>query len=320
MPDPSTLLSVGAAPHVRAKQSLTRMHHLTVLALMPAVFLGAIGHAFGDKATALNPADAGFGSLGPIVRGLSSGMGVDTGTLWLLGILGTVALASGFAVLVEYASQVAMRQPYRALDGHAALMGVLLVLLLPPTVPLWVLLIGVAVTVFLGKQLFGGLGSYPMHPAVVGWLVLVLSWPNWIYPVGMASIAAPTTAAVLATAAGGIFLWFRGVIRPRIVLGVLIGVAVFSLLFAGRLQGGFADQFLKGHVFLGAFFLATDPTSSPANRRAMWVYGFGTGFLIVLIRAFGVWADAVPFAVILMNVVNPLLDRIPVRRRHAVVS
>lgn len=320
MPDPSTLLSVGASPHVRSRQSLGRMHHMMVLALMPAVVLGAVGHAFGDKATALNPAESGIGSLGPIVRGLSSGMGVDSGTLWLLGILGTVALASGFAVLVEYASQILMRQPYRALDGHAALMGVLLALLLPPTVPLWVLLIGVAVTVFLGKQVFGGLGSYPMQPAVVGWLVLVLSWPNWIYPVGMASIAAPTTAAVLATAAGGLFLWFRGVIRPQIVLGVLAGVAVFSLLLADRLQGGFADQFLKGHVFLGAFFLATDSTSSPAKQRAMWVYGFGTGFIIVLIRAFGVWADAVPFAVILMNVVNPLLDRMPGARREVVAS
>ena len=106
-------------------------------------------------------------------------------------------------MLVEYVSQMAMRQPYRALDGHAALMGVLLALLLPPTVPVWVLLIGVVVAVFLGKQLFGGLGSYPMHPAVVGWLVLVLSWPNWIYPVGMASVAAVTPTAVESTRTAG---------------------------------------------------------------------------------------------------------------------
>jgi electron transport complex protein RnfD len=297
------------------------MHHLTVLALMPTVVLGAIGHAFGvGRATALDPADAGVGSLGGVVRVLGSEMGVDSGTLWLLGILGMVALASGFAVLVEYVCQIAMRQPYRALDGHAALTGVLLALLLPPTVPVWVLLIGVVVAVFLGKQIFGGVGSYPMHPAVVGWLVLVLSWPNWIYPVGMASVGAPDATTVLFTAAGGLFLWFRGEIRPQIPLGVLAGVAVFSLFFGGSLTGGFANQFLKGHVFLAAFFLATDPTCSPANRRAMWMYGFFLGFLIVLIRAFGVWADAVPFAVILANILTPLLDRIGVRRREAVAS
>ncbi len=318
MPDPSTHYTVGAAPHVRARRGLTRAHHLTVLALMPTALFGAIGHAFGPKAAVLDPADAGVGSLGPIVKMLAVEMGIDTGPLWLLGILGTVALASGFAVLVEYLSQIAMRQPYRALDGHAALMGVLLALLLPPTVPVWVLLIGVVVAVFLGKQLFGGIGSYPMHPAVIGWLVLVLSWPHWIYPVGMASVASATSTSVLLTAFGGLFLWARGVIRPQISLGVLGGVAVFALLFAGRLEGSFGDQFLKGHVFLAAFFLATDPTCSPANRRAMWLYGFGLGFLIVLIRGFGVWADAVPFAVILMNILTPLLDRFRIRRQEAV--
>jgi len=318
VPDPSTLFRVGAAPHLRSPRSLTALHHETVLALMPAVLFGAIAHASGSRATALDPAAAGIGSLGRLVASLTRAMGVDSGPLWLLGILGTVALASGFAVLVEYLVQVAMRQPYRALDGHAALMGVLLALLLPPSVPVWVLLVGVAVTVFLGKQVFGGIGSYPMHPAVVGWLVLVLSWPNWIYPVGMDSVAAASPATVAVTALGGLALWFRGVIRPQIPLGVLAGVAVFALVFGGRLEGGFADQFVHGHVVLAAFFLATDPTCSPAYPRAMAVYGFALGFLIVLIRAYGVWVDAVPFAVILMNIVTPLIDRPPARRRPAV--
>lgn len=318
MPDPSTLFQVGAAPHVRSRRSLTAMHHGMVLALLPTVVAGAVAQAFGERAAAIDPAVAGIGSLSHAVGSLTAAMGLDSGPLWLIGILGTVALASGFAVLVEYLSQVLMRQPYRALDGHAALMGMLLALLLPPTVPVWVLLVGVAITVFLGKQVFGGIGSYPMHPAVVGWLVLVLSWPNWVYPVGMASVAAASPATVLWTAAGGLFLWARGIIRPQIPLGVLAGVAVFALVLSGRLEGGFADQFLKGHVLLAAFFLATDATSSPAYSRAMWIYGFALGFLIVLIRAYGVWADAVPFAVILMNIVTPLLDRPPTRKAQTV--
>jgi electron transport complex protein RnfD len=317
MPDPSTLFRVGPPPHVRPKSGLARIHHGMVLALLPAVLLGAIGHAFGTRAAEIDPSAAGAASLDEVVSSLTVAMGVDTGPLWLFGILGMVALASGFAVLVEYLTAIAMRQPYRALDGHSALMGMLLAVMLPPTVPVWVLLIGVAVTVFLGKQIFGGIGAYPMHPAVVGWLVLVLSWPNHVYPVGIASVAGGTTAAVVLTALGGLVLWARGIIRPQIPLGVLAGVAVFALAFDGKLESGFADQFTKGHVVLGAFFLATDSTTSPANRRAMWLYGFGTGFLIVLIRAYGVWADAVPFAVILMNIVNPLLDRIGVRRREA---
>jgi electron transport complex protein RnfD len=182
-----------------------------------------------------------------------------------------------------------------------------------------VLIIGIVASVFLGKQIFGGIGGYPMHPAMVGWMVLLLSWPHHVVAVGSASMGAPTTTAVGATVLGGLVLWARGLIRPQITLGVLAGVAVFSLAFAGRLNDGFAAQFLTGHVFLAAFFIATDPTCSPANRRAMWVYGFGVGFLIVLIRAFGVWPDAIPFAVLLMNVVNPLLDRWRPAPRRAVI-
>ena len=307
MSSSSMTYTVGAAPHWRSRSSIARINYATILALVPTAFAGAVGHAFGPKAASL---DGSFGPLNSIIKVLAVALGLDSGVLWLFGIFGTLLLAMGVGVLVEYASQVAMRQPYRATDGHGALMGLLVGLLMPPTVPWWVLIVGVAFAIFLGKQLYGGIGSYPMHPAVVGWLVLLLSWPNHLYPVGAASIAAPTEVAVLLTAAGGLFLWWRGHIRIEIPLGTLIGVVVFSLLFASRLNGGLAEQLLTGHVMLGAFFLATDSTSSPANRKAMWVFGVGLGFMIVLIRAFGIWPDAVPFAVLLMNALNPLIDRI----------
>lgn len=305
-------LTVGPGPHWRHPNSLTRVHYAFVLALAPTALAGAIGHAFGDKAADLNSA---FGPMNQLIKILTVEMGLDSGILWLFGILGTVALGMGVGVFVEYASQVAMRQPYRATDGHGLLMGMLVALLMPPTVPWWVLVIGVAVAVFLGKQIFGGIGAYPMHPAVVGWLVLLLSWPNYLYPVGAASIAAPNETAIGATLIGGVILWLAGVIRPQVTLGAVVGVVLFSLLFAERLTGGVLHQLLTGHVILGAFFLATDATCSPANQRAMWLYGFGIGFLIMLIRAYGIWPDAVPFAVLLMNVVNPLLDRFRPRAR-----
>ncbi len=309
------IFTVGPAPHWRSPGSVTRMNLAYLLALLPTVVLGAVGHAYGEKTVQLS---ASFGPMNKVIEVLVVEMGLDSGALWLLGILGTCALAAGLGALVEYLAQVAMRQPYRATDGHGALMGLLVALLMPPSVPGWVLLIGVVAAVVVGKQLYGGIGGYPMHPAVVGWLILLLSWPNHMYPVGAASIAAPDTLAVLGTLAGGLLRWALGYIRPQIVLGTLAGVVVFSLLFAGRLKGGPVDQLLTGHVMLGAFFIATDATSSPANRRAMWVYGLGTGFMIMLIRAFGIWADAVPFAIILMNILNPLLDRWRPRVREAV--
>ena len=311
------VLSVGAAPHVRRPGGLAWLHAGMLLALVPTAFAGAAGHAFGPKAAAGLPAASG--SLSGILNVLSREMGVDAGPLWFFGILGALALSAGFGALAEYVTQVAMRQPYRAIDGHGALTGLLLALVLPPTVPAWVLIVGIVVSVFLAKQLFGGIGGYPMHPAMVGYMVLLLSWPNHVIAVGSASMGAPTPTAVLATAAGGLLLWARGSIRPPITLGVLAGVAVFALAFAGRLPGSFADQFLTGHVVLCAFFIATDPTSSPANQRAMWIYGFGVGFFIVLIRAYGVWPEAAPFAVLLMNVVNPLLDKVRPKPLRAVI-
>lgn len=310
-------LTVGPAPHRRAALSISKINYAQILLLAPTVLAGAIGHAFGDKETGL---DQAFGPMNEVIRALAVALGLDSSVLWLFGIVGTVALAMGAGMFIEYAVQVFMRQSYRATDGHGALVGMLVALLMPPTVPWWLLLLGVALAIFLGKQVFGGLGGYPMHPAAVGWLILLLSWPNYVTTVGSASIAAPNEAAVIVTLAGGLVLWAIGAIRPQIVIGTFAGVILFALLFKSRLGGGMLDQVLTGHVVLGAFFMATDSTCSPANRRAMWLYGFGTGFLIILIRAFGVWHDSVPFAILLMNVVAPLLDRMRPRVQGVVAS
>jgi len=296
---------------------LTKSNVAFTLALCPAALVGAIAHSFGPNATAMKTASGPFAR---VIETLVVEMGLNSGILWLSGIFGMIALGMALGILVEYVCQIVMRQPYHAANGHGALIGFIMVMLMPPTVPLWVLAVGVAVAIFLGKQVFGGIGGYPMHPAIVGWLVLLLSWPNHLYPVGMESIAAVHIAPILATAAGGVALLMLGFIRWQIPVGVICGVVLFSLIFRGDLpvgaDGGPASivgQLLTGHVALAAFFLATDPTSSPANRVAQLAYGFGTGFLIVLIRAYGIWPDAVPFAVLLMNVMGPLLDRM---RRH----
>jgi electron transport complex protein RnfD len=188
-------------------------------------------------------------------------------------------------------------------------------LLAPPSVPWWILALGVATAIFVGKQIFGGIGGYPMHPTMVGWLILLLSWPHHLYPLGSASIAAPHAAVILATALGGMVLLLTGYIRWQIPAGVLLGVALSALLFRNALGGGFLEQFTVGHVILCAFFIAPDSTCSPANRLASFLHGLFIGFLIVLIRAYGIWPDAVPFAVILVNVLHPLLDRIRPRVR-----
>ncbi len=312
------IFTVGSAPHWRSKSSIAGINWMILAALLPTALAGAYGHAFDLPSGA---AIRSVGSIDSLVSSLAGELGIDVSALWLVGIMGTLTLALGLAVLFEYAIQLVMRQPYRVLDGHAALMGALMGLMMPPSVPLWVLAVGIFLTIFLGKQIFGGIGGYPMHPVMVGWLILLLSWPKHVYPLGTAGIATSSSLAIWASLAGGLFLWFKGIIRPQVPIAMLVAVLVFSWFFAGRLDSGPMEQVFSGNVVLAAFFIATDSTCSPANRRALWLYGAIGGFLIVLIRAYGVWPDAVPFAVLLINILNPLLDRIKPRikevGRHA---
>ena len=104
--------------------------------------------------------------------------------------------------------------------------------------------------IFIGKQVFGGVGGYPMHPVAVGWLVLLLSWPNHIYAVDAASIASAHPLGIVATALGGIALCAFGVVRWQLPTAVLLGVFVSSLVLSPWLSAGVVDQFLTGHVVL----------------------------------------------------------------------
>ncbi len=311
----TTRFTVGSAPHWRTRTSLRRMNFTFIAALLPTALAGVIAHAFGFLDTRV---DASFGAINPALQAGVREMGIGSGALWLFGILGTLALGMGAGLLSEYASQIIMRQPYQAVSGHGILMGLLMALFSPPDIPSWVLAIGVFVAIFAGKQIFGGIGAYPMHPAMIGWLVLLLSWPHFLYPVGAASIGSPHVAVVIVTAISGLALCLSGYVRWQIPLGVLLGVALFSLLLGSSLDGGVLKQLATGHVVIAAFFVATDSTCSPANRLAAFLYGLFIGFLIILIRAYGIWPDAVPFAILLGNVLNPLLDRIRPRVRRVV--
>lgn len=299
--------TVGFPPHWRSAVSITRLNIAFILALLPTIVVAAFAQFYGPLAV---PLDSSVTSVSGVLKTVVLELGLDSGFLWFTGVFGLSLLGMGAGIVVEYICQVLMRQPFHATNGHGALMGLLIALLMPPSAPAWVLLAAIIVAIFMAKQVFGGIGGYPLHPALVGWLVVYLSWPQYVYPIGTASIAGFNDAVITATVLGGLGLLAAGFIRLEITLGVIIGTIVTALLFGGYLDGGMGEQLMTGHVFLAAFFLATDATSSPANRVAMWIYGLGTGFLIILIRAFGVWPDAVPFAVLLMNIVSPLLDRI----------
>ena len=112
---------------------------------------------------------------------------------------------------------------------------------------------------------------------------------------------------------GGIYLILRGMIRWEISISFLAGVFVTALLFNisdPEKYAGPLFHLLTGYTLIGAFFLATEDSSSPVNFIPMLIYGACAGFLTVLIRNIGSFVDGTVFAILMMNIANPLLDKI----------
>jgi Na(+)-translocating NADH:ubiquinone oxidoreductase B subunit len=241
--------------------------------------------------------------------------------------------------------------------------GMLFPLILPPTLPLWMVAAGVAFGVFVGKELFGGTGRNVFNPALVGRCFLALAYPvpmsgNWTKPsyelagrlfqyVGASNVDAVSSATPLVLAKqghlvsvshmllgsvsgsigetsavaiifGGVFLLITRVANWRTVVSI-IGSCV---LFAGILHQTSAERFAPavwhlcaGGVLFGAFFMATDPVTSPATNGGKWVYGVIIGIVTLLIRNFTGYVEGVMFAILLGNIVAPILDEVVLQVR-----
>jgi len=263
--------------------------------------------------------------------------------------VGVVSLSVASAIFWEFLFNKVTRKPDTVGDGHAAMLGLIFSMLLPATLPWWAVITGTFVLIILGKQIFGGIGASPFNPAVLAVAILGLSWKHQFnfdgallnyqfgfataYPMaalknfGIAGIE-PFTAwnlligkqigglgstFGLGLIAGGIYLMARGFTRWEISLSFLAGVFATALLFniadPARFAGPFFHLF-AGYTLIGAFFLATEDASSPVNFVPMLIYGAGAGFLVVLIRNIGAYSDGVIYAILVANMINPLLDRI----------
>lgn len=223
--------------------------------------------------------------------------------------------------------------------------ALVLVLILPPTVPLWIAAVGAAFGVFFGKLVFGGYPKYVFNPAVIGVIFLMISFPQflntqWLNPVtGVVGTGTPigtwirgddvlTTYPLinlfLGTAPGAVGEVSRGLV---IILGLILIVTkvidwkapiafLVSLLGLGFLgqflaMEGFYDPFtalMVGMAIFGAFFIITDKPTLPVTTGGRILYGFLFAFFTILIRVFAAWPEGVIFATIIMNVLSPLLD------------
>ena len=263
--------------------------------------------------------------------------------------MGVVALAISSAMLWELAFNRVAKQPVSIGDGNAAVIGLLFGMLMPATMPWWGVVIGTMLAVVVGKQIFGGIGGNPFSPVAVAIAIMMLSWKGFfdfdemlcsyeldfamIYPLtalknfGTDAISAISTGDLLmgrqmggigstfglGLIIGGLYLIIRGFIRWEISVSFLVGVFVTALLFNISDSAKYAGpvfHIFTGYTLVGAFFLATDDSSSPVNCIPMFLYGLLGGVMTVLIRNLGVYADGVIFAILVINLVNPIFDKI----------
>ncbi|MBD3220494.1 hypothetical protein GF314_04560 [bacterium] len=304
------LLSVAEGPHWRDGSSLQSTQWLWIIALLPAAVAAVYWYGL------------------PALR--------------------VMTLAAGTAVALDaLANRVA---PSRDDTGNwsSLSLGLILAFLLPSTAPWWLVVVGVGLTILVGKKLYGGWGGYPVHPVALGYAMMAVSWPGqldrtaaavgqeWlavaVEPVRLLKTqglsaelayepmdlllgqqaAGLGSGMVLWLALGGLFLVLVRVVPWQIPLGSIVGVVVGALLIRVMAPAqAVSPQFhlLAGSTVLMSFFLLGESTTSPVNRWPMLIYGLLAGLLLVLIRTFSSHTEAAIFAVLLVNLANPLLDR-----------
>ena len=301
------LLNVSSSPHVRSNLTTQKIMFQVILALMPVTILGVIHH--------------GMGALSVILAAVLS------------------------SVLTEAVFNIVAKKPQTIGDGSAALTGLMLALILPPDIPVFIPILGGVFAILVVKCLFGGLGKNFMNPALAARCFLLISYGAivTVYKVDGVSVATPLAELAAGNSVDmNAMLWgsASGVIGSS-VIGILIGAAmlfafkiityeipltaiVSFTLFLGLFGGhGFDVEYLLVHVMgggilLGAFFMATDYVTSPITSPGQLVFGTIVGVLMGLFHVFGTAPDSGSYAIIIANMLVPLIDEytVPVAYGH----
>jgi electron transport complex protein RnfD/electron transport complex protein RnfC len=252
----------------------------------------------------------------------------------LLLIIVTVATT----VLTEYIYDKCMKKPNSVKDLSAAVTGLLLALNLPPKAPLWIGIIGGLFAIIVVKMLFGGLGQNFMNPALGARCFLLISFTSIMtnFDCDVYSGATPLATikagenvssvlnmvigktagtigetSVIAIVLGAIFLILMGVIDLKIPASYIISFTIFIILFSGHgLDATYiASQLSGGGLMLGAFFMATDYVTRPVTSKGQYVFGIFLGIMTGIFRLFGPSAEGVSYAIILGNLLVPLIEK-----------
>ena len=305
---------VSSSPHLRDNVSTTRIMQDVCIALAPACVAGVL--FFGYRSAVI------------------------------------LALSVAAAVLSEWFYCKAAHQKSTIGDWSAVVTGLLLAMNLPSTVPYWMPVVGSVIAILLVKMIFGGIGQNFANPALAARAILSLSWaslmntfarPAFGNLAGVDAVASATPIAggeytlaqlllgnipgtigetcKLALLAGAAYLLVRRVISWHIPAAFIGTFAVCYLIGTGFNVQATLYQVLSGGLILGAFFMATDYSSSPASDKGKIVFGIGCGLLLFIFRfCKKTPAEWCSFAILLMNVVSPLIERVTGRKSFGEVK
>lgn len=296
----SDLMKVSSNPHIRSKSSTSGIMLAVVIALLPA---------------------AGFGIFN---------FGLDALILILVTVLSTV--------LTEYIFEKIVGKKSTIGDYSAVVTGLLLAMNLPSSAPWWIGVIGGIFAILVVKMLFGGLGQNFMNPALGARCFLLISFTSIMTnfdcdaytgatplaalksgePVDIYNMVIGRTAgtigetSMIAIVIGACFLILVGVIDLRIPGSYIVSFVIFIILFGGHgLDYAFISAHLAGGgLMLGAFFMATDYVTRPVTVKGQYVYGILLGILTGIFRIFGASAEGVSYAIIIGNLLVPLIERV----------
>jgi len=253
----------------------------------------------------------------------------------ILLILVSITAAVGSEALYQYI----LKQPLKIKDLSAVVTGLLLALTVSPSLPLYIIAAGSIVGIVLGKQIFGGYGKNLFNPALFGRIFIIYAFPGtmspWLSPFDAVATATPlqimrsegtitairelflgtipgsigeTSALLLLLGAG--WLLYNRYANWRIPLAVVSAVVIVCLITGQNI----AFHLFSGSLILGAFFMATDPISSPKTQTGRYIFGFGVGLVIMAIRLWGWLPEGTTFAILGMNLTVPVLNSLTKRK------
>ena len=301
-------LTVASSPHIRGNFRTNRIMLDVVLALLPALAVGAAFQGFRALLVAL--------------------------------------LSVSTCVVAEWLYAKLTKTRNTVVDGSAMVTGLLLAMTLPHTVPYWLVVVGGVFAIVFVKALCGGLGQNIFNPALAARALMLLVYPVGMTRYeGLDGVTAATPlhhmvmpalpeesilemflgicpgsigeVSALAILIGGAYLVYRKVISLRTPAAYLGTVVVLTLVFSktGDSVSWMLYQLFSGGLMLGAIFMATDYATSPATPVGQVIYGVGCGVLTVFFRYFGLFPEGVTYAILIMNAFVWFIDRHTAMRR-----